>query len=67
MAKAKRRAGKRKRLGKVRKVPAVVHAPVVRALAAIRFAKVNLERKAPNARKAWAELHNSESRLSRLV
>lgn len=67
MAKKKRTKKKRRSIGPTRAVPKIVAVYAGRALGSIRFAKARLEKLKPKARKAWAELHNCESRLSRLV
>jgi hypothetical protein len=67
---AKKKAAKKKakrKLGKKRTVPKKVAVKVKHAISAIRIAKGHMEKLAPKSRKAWAELHNCESRLTRLV
>ena len=67
MSKKKKRPSKKRRIGPVRSVPRAVAAYVKQALRAVRLAKAKLGEKAPKSRKAWGELHNVESRLSRLA
>lgn len=64
----KKVAGKKKRrIGPMRSVPRSVLAYVKQALRAVRLAKAKLGDVKPSARKSWRELHNVESRLSRLA
>jgi len=63
----KKRKKQKRRIGPVRSVPRAVSAYVKQGLRAVRLAKAKLGEMKPNARKAWGELHNVESRLSRLA
>lgn len=65
-AKGRTKKGKKKR-GPVRKVPKAVSTMVASAVSRLRAAKQKLEKTSPKSRKAWAEMHNCESRLTRLV
>lgn len=66
---AKKKAAKKRgrRIGKARPVPKKVQYFCSLAIGGVRRAKAMLEKLAPRSRKAWAELHHCESRLSRLV
>lgn len=64
---AKAKAKKKRRAGKVRGVPRKVLSSVMKAVNHVRMAKKHMEAKAPKSRKAWAVLHDAESRLTRLV
>lgn len=66
MAKKKASKKKRRRIAPARHIPKTAVGYVKRALFQVRGAKVAVERAPIGARKAWSELHNIESRLSRL-
>lgn len=65
MAKRKAAKKKRRRNAPKRSIPKSAVASVKRALVGVRQAKVAVE-KSPASRAAWKELHNVESRLTRL-
>lgn len=67
MAKKKKPKRRKARMGKKRVLGKAAAVHVVRGLAAVRAAKVSVEKTSPGMRKAWAELHHVESRLSRLA
>lgn len=66
MAKRKATVSKRRRTAPMRAIPKSVVVHVKRGLAAVRLAKTTFEKSKGGSRKAWSELHNIESRLSRL-
>lgn len=66
MARKKSKPGKKKR-GAIRRVPSSAASAIRSALAAIIRGKSILQRDKMKFKKAWGELHNCESRLSRLV
>lgn len=66
MAKRKAAKKKRRRIGPTRSIPKGAASSVKKGLAAVRQAKVAFEKGTGGSRKAWSELHNIESRLSRL-
>lgn len=67
MAKKKAKKKHKRRMGQKRSLPRLAVVYVKRGLTAVRAAKVIVEKSAPGKRKAWAELHHVESRLSRMA
>lgn len=67
MAKKKSKKSKTRRNGPKLSLPKVASMYARRALTAVRMAKVKVETSKGSSRKVWRELHNVESRLSRMA
>lgn len=64
--KVRKAIAKSRRTGRLRKVHAAAFKLIQTAINAIRKAKAVEEKMKGGSRKSWAELHNVESRLTRL-